>query len=379
MIAYLDNSATTRPTEPVIDAMNECMRGGFYNPSSLYAPALVAERAMDRCRGAIVRSVNAPAGRVTFTSGGTESNNLAILGAVRAMRGPRHVITSVVEHPSVLAAFEALRSQGHRVTLISVDAQGAPDWAQLECALKESPSLVSFMQVNNEVGTILDAPRLSAMVRTHAPDALLHVDGVQGYLRTAFDARLVDLYTLSAHKLGGPKGVGALWVRQGVRLAPQHLGGDQELTLRSGTENTPGIAGLMAAIEHMPPDASEKMRALKMRLIDGFKAAVPALTVNGPPPDQAAPHIINMSLVGVRGEVMLHALEGEGVYCSTGSACSSKKRKLSPVLTNMSLPLNRAESALRFSLCPDTTQQEIDYATEKAGALYAALSRFKRR
>ncbi len=379
MIAYLDNSATTRPGEHVIAAMSECMRGGYFNPSSLYAPAIASEKAMDACRAKIQKALNAPAGRVTFTSGGTEANNLAILGAAQAIYGPLHVIVTAVEHPSVLAAYDALRGMGHRVTVIGVNRQGELDYAALEEALRDPPALVSAMQVNNETGAILDAARLSALIREKAPRALIHVDGVQGFLRVMFDARLIDMYTLSAHKISGPKGTGALWTREGVRLKPLIVGGGQEQALRSGTENTPGIAGLTAAVEHMPKDAFGCLMEKKIRLYEGLKARIPALTLNGPDVERGAPHILNVSLMGVGGEVMLHALEEKGVYVSTGSACSSRKRKVSPVLLEMGIAPDTAECALRFSLCPGTTMEEIDYAIEMAGGLHASLSRFRRK
>lgn len=380
MIAYLDNSATTRPSEKVISAMVSSMREGFYNPSSLYAPAMAAEKQLDRCRAAIEGAVCAPQGRVIFTSGGTEANNLALIGTVDAMHGAQHVMVTAVEHPSVLSAAEALEKMGHRITRLRVDRGGQVDWAQLEAALKEDPpALVSMMQVNNETGALGDIARLSALARRLSPRTLLHVDGVQGFLRVPMDVRLVDLYTLSAHKISGPKGVGALWVRKGVRLLPRQLGGGQEGQTRSGTENTPGIAGLLCAVTSMNPQAPEQMMRLKLRLAKGLTERIPGLTVNGPDPQQGAPHILNVSFPGVGGEVMLHALEGEGVYVSTGSACSSKKRKVSPVLLSMGVPAVEAEGALRFSLSSDTDADQIDYACEKAGSLYQALKRFRRK
>lgn len=377
MIAYLDNSATTRPSESVIAAMEESMRGGYFNPSSLYAPALAAEKAMNACRKKIEAAISAPEGHVYFTSGGTEANNLAILGAASAFRAPGHAIVTAVEHPSVLAAYERLGEKGWRVTVLPVDKDGQPDWAALDQALADPPALVSCMQVNNETGALPDIARLVKAVREKAPDALIHVDGVQGFLRVPFDARLCDLYTLSGHKLHGPKGVGALWVRKGVRLKPRQLGGGQEDAIRSGTENTPGIAGLRAAIETMPHDAGEITARLKARLLAGLCEGIPGLIVNSP--KTAAGHILNVGFPRVRGEVMLHALEGEGVYASTGSACSSKKRKVSPVLLAMGVKPDVAEWALRLSLSPFTTEAEIDYAIEKAGKLYAVLSRYQRR
>ena len=381
MLAYLDNSATTRPTDGVIDAMSRCMREGYFNPSSLYAPAIDSEKAMRACREELASALCVSPKGILFTSGGTEANNLAIIGTVSAMRGPQHLIVSAVEHPSVLEAFHYLEGLGHRVTVIGVDGRGQLDWPQLEDALDDAPALVSCMQVNNETGALADIPRLSALVREKAPNALIHVDGVQGFLRVPFDARLVDLYTMSSHKIHGPKGVGALYVRPGVRLVPRQLGGGQEGALRSGTENTPGIAGFMEAAREMKamPDRFQHMMEKKKLLWTLFQQAVPAAQLNGPSIEEGAPHIINISFPGVRGEVMLHALEGARVYCSTGSACSSKKRHLSPVLLAMGLDPDRAEAALRFSLSPLTQDEEIRYAAEQLETIYATLSRFKRR
>jgi cysteine desulfurase len=381
MIAYLDNSATTRPSEGVICAMADAMRAGYYNPSSLYAPAMRAEQAINACREAIASAIGGRPEGVFFTSGGTEANNLAILGAAAALRGPRTIITTDAEHPSVLAAYEALRAQGHRVVTVGLDGEGRPDWQQMERALGQSPALISMMQVGNETGAVLDADRLFEMSKKIAPEALIHIDGVQGFLRIPFDVRKADLYTLSAHKLHGPKGVGAVYVRPGVRLKAQMLGGGQERGLRSGTENTPGIAGLLCAVEEMRamPDAQARMRRAKLRLWAEVSAQVPCARVNGPAPERGAPHILNISFENVRGEVMLHALEGDGVYVSTGSACSSKKRKLSPALLAMGIDEGRAQCAVRFSLSPYTTDDEIDYAASRVGANYAVLSKFWRR
>ncbi|MBO4297880.1 MAG: cysteine desulfurase [Clostridia bacterium] len=381
MEAYLDNSATTRPTDGVIDAMARCMREGFYNPSSLYAPALNAEKAMRACREELAGALSVAPKGILFTSGGTEANNLAVIGSVSAMHGPQRLLVSAVEHPSVLEAFRFLEALGHRVTVLGVDSQGQPDWAQLDEALRDPPALVSCMQVNNETGALPDIPRLVRAVREKAPGALIHVDGVQGFLRVPFDARQVDLYTMSAHKIHGPKGVGALYARPGVRLAPRQLGGGQEGALRSGTENTPGIAGFREAAAEMRamPDVFGTLMAKKRLMWALFKEAVPDALLNGPTVEDGAPHILNVSFPDVRGEVMLHALEGAGVYCSTGSACSSKKRKVSPVLLAMGLSPDRAEWALRFSLSPHTTDDEIRYAASQLQTLHAALRRFKRR
>ena len=378
-MAYLDNSATTQPCRAAVEAMVRCMTEGFYNPSSVYRPAVDAFRAVRECRETLLKAVHGDGCDLYFTSGGTESNNLAILGAAAKMRGPRICAVSAVEHPSVREPFERLRAEGWDVRVIGVSEDGALRWDELERALDDGAALVSCMQVNNETGALLDAERLR---RTVNGRALIHVDGVQGFLRVPFDMKNADLYTLSGHKIHGPKGIGALVVRRGVRLEPRQIGGGQESGMRSGTENTPGIAGLHAAAKELIAVQSTlggELMQKKLHLIGKFREAVPEMLVNGPEPEHAAPHIVNLSFPGVRGEVMLHALESEGVYASTGSACSSKKLKVSGVLTAMGVAPARAEWALRFSLSPHTTMEEIDDAAQKLGSIYASLKRFQRR
>ena len=378
-MAYLDNSATTQPCAAAVEAMVRCMNEGFYNPSSVYRPAVDAFRAVRECRETLLRAVHGDGCDLTFTSGGTEANNLAVLGSVGRMRGKQVVAVSAVEHPSVREAFEQLRAEGHDVRVIGVTESGELHWDELAHALDDGASLVSCMQVNNETGALLDAARLPRLVNGRA---LIHVDGVQGFLRVPFEMKYADLYTLSGHKIHGPKGIGALVVRKGVRLAPRQIGGGQENGLRSGTENTPGIAGLRAAAEELMRQQDRLFDGLmqkKLHLIEAFRTAVPEMLVNGPEPEKAAPHIVNLSFPGVRGEVMLHALEAEGVYASTGSACSSKKLKVSNVLLAMGIAPERAEWALRFSISPHTTVEEIDEAAEKLRVCYDMLKRFKSR
>ena len=377
--AYLDNSATTRPCEAAIEAMTECMRDGYFNPSSVYKPSVEVFRRLRAARERILDTVRGEGCDLYYTSGGTEANNLAIIGTVTRMRGPQLAAVSAVEHPSVLAAFDELKRLGHEVRVIGVDAKGALDWSALEEALDDGASFVSCMQVNNETGALLDVKRLRDTVNGRA---IIHVDGVQGYMRVPFDMHLADLYTVSGHKIHGPKGIGALIVKKNVKLNPRQLGGGQESGIRSGTENTPGIAGMTAAIAEMAamgPDMPARLMDNKLRLIRGIKSTVPEMIVNGPDPEAAAPHIVNIGFPNVRGEVMLHALEWEGIYVSTGSACSSKKLKVSAVLTAMGIKPSVAEWAVRFSLSPHTTEEEIDYAVEKIGILYDQLKRFQRR
>ena len=375
-MVYLDNSATTRPDDRVVDKMAQCMREGYFNPSSVYLPAVNAFREVRACREELLQAVHGAGCRLIFTSGGTEANNLAILGAGGRIRGLKIAAVSAVEHPSVRACFDELARQGVEVRVIGVNGKGELDFAALEKALEDGAGLVSVMQVNNETGAINDIPRIHAMTQGRA---LLHVDGVQGFLRTPFSMKDAELYTLSGHKIHGPKGIGALVCRENILINPRNMGGGQENGLRSGTENTPGIAGLREAARLMKEYDMGELMQKKLHLIQAFGAQVENMRINGPDPAAAAPHIVNLGFPGVRGEVMLHALEACGVYASTGSACSSKKLKVSSVLTAMGVSPTEAEWALRFSLSPKTTFEEIDYAAEKLGACYAQLRRFQRR
>lgn len=379
--AYLDNSATTRPSESVIEAMARCMRDGFYNPSSQYAPAVESEKRMAECRAEIARVLRAAPEELYFTSGGTESNNLAIFGTAGIQRKPEHFIVCATEHPSVLAAYEELGKMGHKVTVLPVLADGTPDFAALEEALREKPVLLSCMQVNNETGALADIRKIAAAAKRANPNCRVHVDGVQGFLRVPLDVKDIDFYTLSAHKLHGPKGIGALYIKKGTRVAPRQIGGGQEKGLRSGTENTPGIAGMHQAIRDLRviDDLQALLMKKKLRFLELVKAQVPQALVNGPKPEEGAPHIVNISFPGVRGEVMLHALEAKNVYCSTGSACSSRKRHVSAVLVAMGLNGDRAESALRFSFSPYTSEDETEYAARCIGESYALLKQYQRR
>ena len=381
MHAYLDNSATTKPSVGVIKEMARQMEEMYYNPSSLYKEAFSVEKEINNVRDEIRRAINAKDARVIFTSGGTEGNNLALFGVFGVSRPPVRIAVSAVEHPSILDAADALTKMGAEIVKISVDEKGSLDFDQLSEELEKGLTLVSVMQVNNETGAITDVKKLSETVRERSAKTLIHIDGVQGFLRCPMDFSLCDLYTLSAHKIHGPKGVGALVVKKGVRLSPTHIGGGQEEGLRSGTENTPGIFGLMQAIKEMKAmgDFQNELMKKKLHLIESFKAAVPGLLINGPDPEAAAPHIVNFGFPNVRGEVMLHALEENNVFASTGSACSSKKLKVSRVLTEMGVPAKTAEWALRFSLSPYTTIDEINYAAEVVKVKYDILKRFQRR
>lgn len=380
MICYLDNSATTRPTEAVADAMRQCMLEGFYNPSALYAPAVDSEKRLTACREAIARELHADPARVVFTSGGTEADNLAIFGSMSMRRGGR-VLYTAGEHPAVAAPCESLKGT-FDVQQIPYDAAGVVRLDALEELLTPDTRLICVMQVNNESGAVMPLYEIAQLRDRLCPQAMLHVDGVQGFMRLPVDMRTlgIDSYALSGHKIHGPKGIGALVMGPRMRVAARMLGGGQEKALRSGTENTPGIAGLLAAIEAYPRD--NNMRAVKLHLYERLREiAGENFRVNGPDPasDIAAPHILNCSLVPVRSETMLYALEGDQVYVANGSACSSRKQKLSPVLSAMNVPRRQAESAIRFSICPYTTMEQVDFAADCIARHYEMLKRYERR
>lgn len=377
---YLDNSATTRPFDEVIDKMNACMREEYFNPSAVYAPAMLAGRILTETREAIASQLGGRV-KVVFTSGGTEADNLALLGTARALRGRKgHFITTKVEHPAILETAAELERLGHSVTYIGVDEEGTVDVDALVDAVREDTALVSVMQVNNEVGAVMPIEEISRRVKEKNPRTLIHVDGVQGFMRVPMHMNRmgVDLYSLSGHKIHGPKGIGALAMSDRARPLCIAFGGGQENGLRSGTENVPGIAGLGQAVRAFArlDDPASDMMELKMRLRDGILQAVPDAKVNGP--TGGAPHILNVTFP-VKGEVLLHALEGAGILCSTGSACASHKKSASHVLTAMGVPDKEIDGALRFSLCPMNTPEEIDETVAQIRKSVEMLRAFKRR
>ena len=378
MSIYLDNSATTRVCPQAAEAMVKCMREEYYNPSALYAPALAAQKNMRACRDEILKAVHAPmASKVVFLSGGTEADNLAILGRASKVRTGK-VLYSAGEHPAVK---EACQSSGLEAIEIPYDHRGIVNLEALKGLLSSNVMLICCMQVNNETGAIQPLKEIGRLRDEKAPHAHFHVDGVQGFLRVPFDMTAcgADTYALSGHKIHAPKGIGALVMGPRVQLNPRQVGGGQEGALRSGTENTPGIAGLLAAIQTYPRENG--MRENKLLLWQLIQEAIPGAVYNGPAPDSAdaAPHILNVSLPPVRSETMLHALEGEGVYVGMGSACSSFKQRISPVLKAMNTPQKYAETALRFSLSPENTAEEMRQTVEAIQRQHAVLAKFQRR
>ena len=380
---YLDNSATTRPSDAVIAAMTEAMRAGWHNPSSLYRPAMEAEKRLTAVREDCLRAAGAAGHRLIFTSGGTEADNLGILGHLRTVKRPGRVLMLATEHPAVLSCRPEVERLGHRVELIPVGRDGVLDLSALGQMLGEDVVLLCVMQVNNEVGAIQPIEDVTRLRDRLCPKAAIHVDGVQGFLRTPFHFGKsgVQSYALSGHKIHACKGVGALIVRKDHRVSPLLLGGGQEEDYRSGTENTPGIIGLGEAVRTYPADGATRMATLKARLWAGVREAVPAAMLNGPAIDAptSAPHILSVALPPVRSQTMLFALEGEGVYVSNGSACASRKQKVSGVLSAMGLTTQQADCTIRMSLCPDLTEADMDEAARAIAKHYELLKAFVRR
>jgi cysteine desulfurase len=383
MNVYLDNSATTKPSAAVAAAALQRMESGWYNPSALYKPALEIQKQIDRTREICLKAAGAAGQRVVFTSGGTEADNLALLGYLKTRRAPGKVLISSVEHPAVSACAEEIRHMGFETESIPAGKDGTVDLAAMEAMLDERTVLISVMQVNNETGACEPLAEIVKLRGRKAPDAAIHVDGVQGFLRVPleFNRLGIQSYALSGHKIHGLKGTGALILRKDHPVRPVQYGGGQEGNLRSGTENTFGILALGEAVSLWDPEANARMRTLKNRLRSGLQERIPTAAVNGPEesPETCAPHILNVAMTPVRSQTMLFALEGDGIYVSAGSACASRKQKISPVLKAMGVSTEQADCSLRFSLCPMTTEEEIDYVIERAAFHWEALKKFVRR
>ncbi len=359
---YLDNAATTRACQAAAEAAVVCMREGYYNPSAAYGPALEAEMAMRAVREQLCRLAGAAGFGVTFTGGGTESAWLALTAARALVRTRPAVVVSAIEHPAVAQGARALQALGHEVRTAPVDGQGLVDEQALRALVDEKVALVCVMHVSNEFGTV---QRLADIARiAHDRGALLFSDGVQGFVRCPVSLARdgVDLYGVSGHKLHAPKGTGALFARPGVRLLPVLPGGGQEGGLRSGTHGTPGIAALGAALGAALWD-TERLRRMKAALWEGISERAPWALANGAPPQSpdASPHILSVSFPGVRGEVLLHALEADGLLVSTGSACSSHHKGI-PAVAALGVRGPRLEGTLRLSLGMENTMAEMDLA-----------------
>lgn len=384
MEIYLDNAATTPPSPVVIEAVHHALHTAWGNPSSVHTKGVEAERIVTEARRNVAAALRVRPDEIIFTSGGTEANALAIHGAARARAGRyRHVITAATEHQSVFNAVESLQDDGFDVTVLPVDGDGRVHVEDVLGALRDDTGLITLMWVNNEVGTLHPVADISRAVKERRPDVWLHVDAVQalGKLPLRLDELRIDLVSVSGHKIHAPKGVGALYVRDGVRIMPLFGPGTQERGVRPGTENVPGIAGFGAAAKEAAERVGEfeQTRALKKLLWERIAEVVPFAVRNGPAAEEdSAPHILSVAFPGLRGEVLVHALAERGVYVSTGSACSSRRRKEARVLKALGLDERRTEGTIRLSLSRWTTREEIEEAARRIAAVALELREFVR-
>ena len=381
---YFDNSATTAVYPEVREIMLRTLTEDFGNPSSMHMAGVEAERYMKDARRIIAKTLHAKEKEIFFTSGGTESNNWALIGCAMAMRrSGMHIVTSVTEHPSVTETMKYLEEQGFRVTRVGVDKNGVIDKKELEEALTPDTVLVSVMYVNNEVGAVNDPAEIRKIIDRKCPGAVFHTDAVQAYGK--YDIHVgrdgIDLLSASGHKIHGPKGIGFLYKKEGVRILPYIRGGGQQDGMRSGTDNVPGIAGIGKAAEisyARLADSRTHLYELTGYLREEL-GKLDGVVLHGQEGTDGAPHIVNASFIGVGSEVLLHALEEYGICVSAGSACSSHKKTKSPTLTAMGCPAEELDSMIRFSFGEDNTKEEINVLLEALRRLLPVLRRYRAR
>ena len=367
MEVYLDNSATTKCYESVRDLVGRVMCEDYGNPSSMHKKGVDAEKYVRESKETLAKLLKVQEKEIIFTSGGTESDNLALIGCARAnKRAGNHLITSSIEHPAILNTMRYLeQEEGFRVTYLPVDRDGRIKLQALKEALCRDTILVSIMYVNNEVGSVQPIEEAVQIVKNFNRNILFHVDAVQGFGKyRIYPKRIgVDLLSISGHKIHGPKGTGALYVNEKVKIKPIVFGGEQQKNVRSGTENVPGIAGLGLAAKEIYTDLDakiDKMRTLKNYFIEGVNQ-IPHIAIHGRIDETSAPHIVSVGFAGIRSEVLLHTLEDKGIYVSSGSACASNHPAISGVLRGIGAGAQYLDATLRFSFSEFTTQEEIDY------------------
>lgn len=379
---YLDNAATTRPFDEVIAEMETVQKEYYANPASMHLAGYEAEKKVTAAQEFALSSIGARQGTFLFTSGGTESNNLAFFGTLKsALKRAPHIITTKIEHPSILEPLAFLEEHGASVTYVGVDSRGFVDPEEVAEAVTDKTALVSVMYVNNETGAIQPIEKISRSVKAKNKKILFHTDCVQAFGNVSIDAvkQGIDMLSLSGHKINGPKGIGGFYAAPGIHLTPAIFGGHQQKNLRSGTLNTPGICGFAKAMELTLKNFEEKsnrLKALKAQLVDALLEN-PLFTVNNLG-DDYSPHIINISVKNTRAEVLLHALEAHGICISAGSACASNHPEPSHVLTAMGFDKKTTEGTVRVSLGSFTTEEEIDIFCEHLTKEAALLSRFTR-
>lgn len=388
MEVYLDNSATTKVFPEVVELMNKIMLEDYGNPSSMHNKGVDAEKYLREAKEKLAKILKVSEKEILFTSGGTESDNLALIGCAMANnRRGRHLITTQIEHPAILQTMRHLEEQGYQVTYLPVDKSGRIRLEDLSQAMRPDTILVSIMHTNNEVGSLQPIAEAGALIKRMNPNTLFHVDAVQGFGKAKILPKRmnIDLLSVSGHKIHGPKGVGFLYIAERTKIMPIIYGGGQQMGMRSGTENVPSIAGMAKAAEMLYQDFDqdmEKLYDLKRYFIEGLSnmenIQINGLTPEGPDGEGSAPHIVSVSFFGVRSEVVLHSLEEKGIFVSAGSACSSHKPQPSATLRAMKVEPAALESTLRFSFSVFTTKEEIDYTLEALYGTIPVLRRFTR-
>lgn len=382
MEAYFDNSATTKVLDCVKDAVVDAMCVNYGNAAAKHRKGVEAENLIREAKKAIADTLKVQEKEILFTSGGTESNNTALIGTALAnRRAGKHLITTGVEHPSIYNTMSFLEEMGFEVTYLPVDHLGHISLEDLEKAIREDTILVSVMYVNNEVGAVEPIETISQCIKKKNPKTLFHVDAIQAYGKYKIRPKKqgIDLLSVSGHKIHAPKGVGFLYIRDGVKIRPILFGGGQQKGMRSGTENVPGCVGLGVAAREAYKDFDariEKLYTLREHLIAGLKP-LGGVTINGSEDRTNAPQIVSASFEGVRSEVLLHALEDKGVYVSSGSACSSNHPGISGTLKGIGVKKELLDSTIRFSLGDLNTEEEVDYAIGVLGELLPVLRRYQ--
>lgn len=383
MEAYFDNSATTRVLDSVKDIVVKTMTEDYGNPASKHRKGMEAEQYIREARKIIADSMKVQEKEILFTSGGSESNNMALICTAWAnQRAGKHIISTAIEHPSVYNPLGVLEELGFEVTILPVDHDGHISLKELEEAIRPDTILVSTMYVNNEVGAVEPVEEISRVIKAKNPSALYHVDAIQAYGKYVIRPKKqgIDLLSVSSHKIHGPKGVGFLYIRSGVKIKPLIYGGGQQAGMRSGTENVPGVAGFGAAVKEMYTDHAEKIQkliGLKDYMTDRL-GEIEGTVINSKKGEESAPQIVSVSFEGVRSEVLLHALEDKGIYVSSGSACSSNHPGISGTLKGIGVAQKLLDSTIRISFSIFNTKEEVDYTIDVLKELVPVLRRYQR-
>ena len=381
---YFDNAATTRASEQVAEKMTEMLCHNFGNPASVNKLGLQVEKEIKKTTEILSRGIHCKTNEIYYTSGGTEGDNWAIFGTAEGyQRQGKHLITTKIEHPAVKKPMETLEQKGYDLTWLSVDKRGKIDLEELKQSIRKDTILVSIILINNETGVIQDVEKIGKIIKQQNENTLFHVDAVQAFGKYAIDVEKmnIDLLTMSAHKINGPKGVGMLYKRQGLKVKPYILGGGQQQGQRSGTENGAGVAGLGVAADICFQNMKKNQQTIfdvKRTLAEGILNDIADVQINGDTLEQSSPYVLNVTFKGLKSEVLLHALESKNIFVSAGSACDSKKKVGSPVLTAMGLPFNEIEGAVRFSFCQYNTVEEAQECVKQLKEIVPFLRKYNR-